>query len=79
MSDVDLTDSGVTETKNTWARDDPAILILISACLTGACIPVWGPICLCRTFVCSLRCCVVNSVVLFSVGSNSISVVHDNS
>ncbi len=25
-----------TETKNTWARDDPAILILIAACLCGA-------------------------------------------
>lgn len=24
-----------TETKNTWARDDPAILILIAGCLTG--------------------------------------------
>jgi len=23
------------ETKNTWARDDPAILVLIAACLTG--------------------------------------------
>jgi len=26
-----------TETKNTWARDDPAILILLSACLCGEC------------------------------------------
>jgi len=25
------------ETKNTWARDDPAILILLSACLCGEC------------------------------------------
>ena len=23
------------ETKNTWARDDPAIIILIAACLFG--------------------------------------------
>jgi hypothetical protein len=23
------------ETKNTWARDDPAILILVAACLTS--------------------------------------------
>jgi len=23
------------ETKNTWARDDPAILVLIGACLCG--------------------------------------------
>ena len=27
-----------SETKNTWARDDPAILILIAACLTGTCL-----------------------------------------
>lgn len=26
------------ETKNTWARDDPAILVLIAACLCGECI-----------------------------------------
>lgn len=26
-----------TETKNTWARDDPAILVLIAACLCGEC------------------------------------------
>lgn len=25
------------QTKNTWARDDPAILVLIAACLVGAC------------------------------------------
>lgn len=25
----------LTETKNTWARDDPAMLILISGCLLG--------------------------------------------
>jgi len=23
------------ETKNTWARDDPAIIVLITACLVG--------------------------------------------
>jgi len=23
------------ETKNTWARDDPAIIVLIAACLVG--------------------------------------------
>lgn len=31
------------ETKNTWARDDPAILVLIAACLCGECC---SPICL---------------------------------
>lgn len=30
--------TGNIETKNTWARDDPAILILLSACLCGE----WG-------------------------------------
>ena len=30
-----LTLSHPPETKNTWARDDPAILILVSACLFG--------------------------------------------
>lgn len=29
------------ETKNTWARDDPAILVLISACLCGARVSWW--------------------------------------
>ncbi|KAL9709826.1 hypothetical protein Ac2012v2_006880 [Leucoagaricus gongylophorus] len=29
------------QTKNTWARDDPAILVLIAACLTAAAI-AWG-------------------------------------
>ena len=29
------------ETKNTWARDDPAILILLAACLTGSPRLIW--------------------------------------
>ena len=31
-----LNGSVYAETKNQWARDDPAILVLIGACLTGA-------------------------------------------
>lgn len=32
MLDVTYT---LLETKNTWARDDPAILVLLAACLFG--------------------------------------------
>lgn len=33
---IDISLNEGLETKNTWARDDPAILVLISSCLAGA-------------------------------------------
>lgn len=67
----------LSETKNTWARDDPAILVLIGACLVGSW-SVSNVKCICfisRFYSVCYR--MVHSMVLFAMGSHPVRSLHD--
>lgn len=62
------------ETKNTWARDDPAILVLIAACLTGT---TWVP-CPCSHITIPSCChCLGNCIQNWSMGNSQPCFVYD--
>jgi hypothetical protein len=68
-----------TETKNTWARDDPAILLLIAACLFGAFdFSVMGHDLIKHVSLASCRYSLVDGIFVFSLGSYSVSCSYDN-
>ena len=64
------------ETKNTWARDDPAILILIAACLTGM-YQAFKPLLYVLIWQVSVRGCLVSRIFVWPTTGHTTSPPDD--
>jgi hypothetical protein len=64
------------ETKNTWARDDPAILILMAGGMFGKILRASDAVLFSTSYACSRRLSLVRSLVLWPIRRNATGVSH---